>query len=58
MSMQLPDGASLGRTASSLDQVTKVALEIPGVEQVIAISGMSVLDNNADLANAGTAWSC
>ncbi len=26
------------------------------MEQVIALSGMSVLDNSADVANAGTAW--
>jgi hydrophobic/amphiphilic exporter-1 (mainly G- bacteria), HAE1 family len=56
VSVQLPNGASLGRTATSLDQVTKVALEVPGVEQVIAISGMSLLDNSADLANAGTCF--
>jgi HAE1 family hydrophobic/amphiphilic exporter-1 len=56
VSMQLPNGASLGRTATSLDQVTKVSLEIPGVDRVIAISGMSVLDNNADLANSGTCF--
>jgi HAE1 family hydrophobic/amphiphilic exporter-1 len=54
--VQLPDGASLGRTAASLEQVNKIASAIPGVEQVIAISGMSVLDNSADLANAGTCW--
>src|SRR3984957_3071380 len=56
VSVQLPNGASLCRTATSLDQVTKIALEVPGVEQVIAISGMSLLDNSADLANAGTCF--
>ncbi len=54
--VQLPDGASLGRTSAALEQVNKIASAIPGVEQVIAISGMSVLDNSADLANAGTCW--
>ncbi|MDR3533201.1 MAG: efflux RND transporter permease subunit [Rhodopila sp.] len=54
--VQLPDGASLGRTAAALEEVNKVASTIPGVERVIAISGMSVLDNSADLANAGTCW--
>src|SRR6201994_495707 len=54
--VQLPEGAALGRTAESLQQVRKVAQTIPGVQQVIALSGMSVLDNSADLANAGTAW--
>ena len=54
--VQLPDGASLGRTSAALEQVNKVASAIPGVQQVISISGMSILDNSADLANAGTAW--
>jgi hydrophobic/amphiphilic exporter-1 (mainly G- bacteria), HAE1 family len=54
--VQLPEGASLGRTAASLDAVRKVAKDIPGVQEVIALSGMSVLDNSADLANAGTTW--
>ena len=56
VAVQLPEGASLGRTTASLEQVSKVALDMPGVEQVIAIAGMSVLDNSADLANAGTCW--
>ena len=54
--VQLPDGASLGRTVAALEEVNRVASAIPGVERVIAIAGMSVLDNNADLANAGTSW--
>ena len=54
--VQLPDGASLERTGAALDEVTSIARETPGVEQVIAISGISVLDNNASLANAGLAY--
>jgi HAE1 family hydrophobic/amphiphilic exporter-1 len=54
--IQLPEGAALGRTAESLQNVRKAAMDIPGVQDVIALSGMSVLDNSADLANAGTAW--
>jgi HAE1 family hydrophobic/amphiphilic exporter-1 len=50
---QLPDGASLGRTAATLDQATQIALDTPGVDRVITITGISVLDNSADLANAG-----
>jgi hydrophobic/amphiphilic exporter-1 (mainly G- bacteria), HAE1 family len=56
VAVQLPDGASLGRTTAALEQVNKIAQQIPGVEQVIAISGMSILDNSADLANAGASW--
>src|SRR5437667_723165 len=50
---QLPDGAALGRTTAALEQATKLALNTPGVDRVITISGLSVLDNFADLANAG-----
>ncbi len=53
---QLPDAASLARTTAALDNATKLALAIPGVDQVIAISGLSALDNFADLANAGVSF--
>ena len=53
---QLPDAASLGRTTAALDKATKLALATPGVDQVIAISGLSALDNFADLANAGVSF--
>jgi hydrophobic/amphiphilic exporter-1 (mainly G- bacteria), HAE1 family len=53
IAVQLPDGAALGRTVSSLNETTKIALATPGVKQVITIAGISVLDNSATLANAG-----
>ncbi len=53
---QLPDAASLGRTTAALDNATKLAQATPGVEQVIAITGLSALDNFADLANAGVCF--
>ena len=53
---QLPDGASLQRTKRVLDQVSEIAGKIPGVAQVIAISGVSALDSNSTLANAGVAY--
>ncbi|MBS0517655.1 MAG: multidrug efflux RND transporter permease subunit [Proteobacteria bacterium] len=56
VAVQLPDGASLNRTKATLDQVNQIAHQIPGVERVIALSGVSILDNSADLANAGTCW--
>jgi HAE1 family hydrophobic/amphiphilic exporter-1 len=56
VSVQLPDGASLGRTTASLEKVNEIAQKIPGVDRVISISGMSILDNSADLANAGVCW--
>ena len=53
---QLPDGAALGRTTAALDGATKLAQETPGVDRVIAISGLSALDNFADLPNAGVSF--
>ena len=54
--VQLPDGASLERTAAALEKVADIARATPGVEHVVAISGQSVLDNAASLANAGVAY--
>ena len=54
--VQLPDGASLERTNKALDEVSRIAQDTPGVEQVITIAGVSALDNNATLANAGVAY--
>ena len=56
VAMQLPEGASLGRTTNSLKAVNDAVKDIPGVAEVISIAGMSLLDNSADLANAGAAW--
>jgi HAE1 family hydrophobic/amphiphilic exporter-1 len=54
--VQLPDGAGLGRTHETMAEVTEIAKKTPGVDQVVAISGVSALDNNATLANAGVAY--
>jgi HAE1 family hydrophobic/amphiphilic exporter-1 len=54
--VQLPDGAALGRTQKSLEQVERIANAIPGVERVITIAGISPLDNSSSLANAGVAY--
>src|SRR2546421_3624472 len=56
VTVQLPDGASLTRTKRVLDQVSEIAGKNPAVENVIAISGVSALDNNSTLANAGVAY--
>ena len=54
--VQLPDGAALGRTQATLQEVAQIAKETPGVDQVITIAGISALDNNSTLANAGVAY--
>jgi HAE1 family hydrophobic/amphiphilic exporter-1 len=56
VAVQLPDGATVGRTQQVLDQVTKIALATKGVDQVVSIGGISPLDNSASLANAGVAY--
>src|SRR4029078_13398820 len=55
-SVQLPDGASLTRSKKVLEQVTEIAKKTRGVERVITIAGLSVLDNSAPLANGGVAY--
>ena len=54
--VQLPDGASLERTQKVLDRVGTLIGKTPGVDKVVTIAGMSALDNNATLANAGVAY--
>jgi HAE1 family hydrophobic/amphiphilic exporter-1 len=54
--VQLPDGASLERTVSTLRSASKIAQDTPGVDQVIAIAGTSILDDSSTLANAGLAY--
>ncbi|WP_029350071.1 multidrug efflux RND transporter permease subunit [Bosea sp. 117] len=53
---QLPDAASLERTERVMQQISDIASKLPGVENVISITGISVLDNSASLANAGVAY--
>src|SRR5262249_28644327 len=38
VSVQLPDGASLERTQAAMQHVSSVVEEVPGVDQVLAIS--------------------
>jgi HAE1 family hydrophobic/amphiphilic exporter-1 len=54
--VQLPDGAALSRTQAALDQVSAIARKDASVDQVLTIAGVSALDNNATLANAGVAY--
>jgi HAE1 family hydrophobic/amphiphilic exporter-1 len=54
--LQLPDGASLERTNAAMEEVSKIAMATPGVDKVVALSGMSVLDGNSMLANGGVAY--
>ncbi|MDR7039159.1 HAE1 family hydrophobic/amphiphilic exporter-1 [Methylobacterium sp. BE186] len=53
---QLPDGASKERTDAVMQRLSSLAREVPGIDQVLTISGISVLDSNASLPNAGVAY--
>jgi hydrophobic/amphiphilic exporter-1 (mainly G- bacteria), HAE1 family len=53
---QLPDGAALDRTQRVLEHIGTIARGVPGVDQVINIAGLSAVDNNASLANAGVTY--
>lgn len=51
--VQLPDAASLGRTQEAMAELASRIEKVPGVAHTIAIGGISPIDNNASLANAG-----
>jgi len=55
VAVQMPDGASLGRTEKAMDEIARIGLKTPGVERAIAIGtgGPSPLDGDVSLANAG-----
>ena len=56
VSVQLPDASSLARTERAMAKVRDMILQVPGVAHAISIGGMSPLDNNASLANAGAIY--
>ena len=55
VAVQLPDGASLERTEQALARVKDAAGALSGVEHVVEISGLSLLDG-APLSSAGAVW--
>ena len=56
MIVQLPDAAGLDRTQAAMEKLAKEVSAVPGVAHVIQIGGISPLDNNASLANAGVLY--
>ena len=54
--VQLPDAAALERTEAALTSITDIALKVPGIEYAVAIGGISPLESNASLANAGVVY--
>jgi len=43
--VQLPDGASVHRTAEAVSRVTKLLMQMPQVDKVFAIVGFSIIDS-------------
>ena len=56
VAVQLPDGASLQRTTAALDKVVQIGRATPGVAHAVAISGISPVDGNTSLSNAGLVY--
>jgi len=52
VNVQLPDGASLQRTAESVNHIHGMVKDIPGVSDVLAINGFSVIDGSASSNSA------
>jgi len=48
VNIQLPEAASLARTSEVMQQVTRELTSIKGVDNVIGVSGFSLLSGNAD----------
>lgn len=56
LNVLLQDGASLGRTEAVLEDLRQQVAKVDGVQDIIAIDGISILDNNASLSNAGVLY--
>lgn len=56
LAVQLPEGSSMERTQLVVNQVSAIAQKVPGVDTVLGITGISALDNNATLSNAGVLY--
>lgn len=56
LNVQLPDGATLDRTEALLKNLSDQVSKIDGIANVITIDGISLLDNSANLANAGVLY--
>ena len=45
VSVQLPDGASVSRTTEVVQQIEAVLKQMPQIQNVLAVSGFSIIDN-------------
>ena len=54
--VELPGGASKQRTDAVMQRISEITRDTPGVDHAVTISGVSILDNFAHVANAGIAF--
>ena len=55
IAIELPDGATVTRTQKVLSEVLELALETPGVEHAMSITGFNIIDS-IDQENAGVVF--
>lgn len=56
VSTDLPNAASLERTQKAMEQVREIVSKVPGVQQVVTIGGISVLNNNSTQSSSGVQY--
>jgi len=56
ISVQLPDAATLGRVHDAMAEIATAVRKVSGVAHTIEIGGISPIDNNSSLANAGVVY--
>ncbi|MEM6332408.1 MAG: multidrug efflux RND transporter permease subunit [Planctomycetota bacterium] len=54
VNVQLPNAAKLSRTRAVIDEVERMAMDVPGVTSVVSVTGFSILDGTIT-PNKGTA---
>jgi HAE1 family hydrophobic/amphiphilic exporter-1 len=56
VSTTLPDAASLQRTEVGMKKAVDIIKKIPGVETVVVVGGVNLLNNNSSQSNAGALY--
>jgi hydrophobic/amphiphilic exporter-1 (mainly G- bacteria), HAE1 family len=56
VSVQLPTASSLERTQQGMQEVRRAVMAVPGVQQVVTIGGISLLDNNSTNPSSGAMY--
>ena len=52
INVQLPDGATLGRTRAAMDEINRIIETVPGTSDFVGIAGFSVIDGSAASSTA------